>query len=54
MIIRIAAKHFTAGAVIEQGCVSRSAPIIKYMMAWTAADVKAYCKKKGWHWEVLV
>lgn len=54
--IQVKAPHFTAGADVMQyssgGVVSTHpygvAPIIKYMAGWDFAQVRDYCKSKGW------
>ena len=48
MIIRIKAPHFTAG--IEP--LQKAAPIIRYMLDWSAEDIIRYCKKKNWKYEI--
>jgi hypothetical protein len=47
-VIIIDAPHFNAAVVLDQGVVVRAAPILKYMVGWTAARVVRYCFRKGW------
>ncbi len=49
MMLRITAPRFVAGIVRGGLC----APIIKYMKGWTLAQIKSYCKRKGWTVEVM-
>ncbi|HYN39199.1 MAG TPA: hypothetical protein VES39_08100 [Rhodospirillales bacterium] len=51
---RITAPHFVAG--LEAGeepphVVRRAAPIIAYMLGWTAERVADYCSRKRWQIE---
>lgn len=48
MLIRIEAPHFVAGVVLENGRVTRTAPIVKYMKGWTEAHIRHYCVTKDW------
>lgn len=48
MLIRITAPHFCAG--IMKG---DAAPILRYMRGWTVKQIRDYCDKKGWHFELL-
>lgn len=48
-VIQIEAPHFVAGAVLEDGKVWWSAPIIRYMRGWSRNKVVTYCKRKTWH-----
>lgn len=43
-LLRIVAPHFVAGVEIR-GSI---APIIRYMMGWSAGRIKGYCGRKGW------
>ncbi len=45
----ISAPHFVAG--IEIG--KRAAPIIAYMVRWSADSIVKYCARKGWAIQVL-
>ena len=31
--------------------LTEAAPIVKYMLDWTGAEVAAYCAKKDWTWK---
>lgn len=52
-LIAIDAPHFYAGIVARDGRVVEAAHIVKYMKGWDGAKVAAYCKSKGWSWEVV-
>ena len=52
-MIRITAKHFTAGVIITNGRAGRRAPILGYMVGWTAQQIIEYCEKKHWQWELV-
>lgn len=45
---RITAPHFVAGVVVEDDKVVRTAPIVGYMLGWTADEVRRYVHRKGW------
>lgn len=47
-IISIDAPHFAAAVVLEQGLVTRAAPILSYMHGWSLEEVQAYVKRKRW------
>lgn len=53
-LIRIVAPHFVAGMMLRGIQIDRSAPIIYWMKkrGWSMWDVRAYCEKKGWDYEV--
>lgn len=53
MIIRITAKHMTAGVVVEDGVAVKTAPILKYMKGWILTRIIQYCNQKGWKCELL-
>lgn len=51
-MIIIDAPHFNAAVVLDDnGVVVRAAPILKYMLGWTAARVVRYCFRKGWQFD---
>ncbi len=52
-LIRISAPHFVAGAVVRDGRAARCAPILRYMAGWTVAQIEAYCRSKGWTFEMM-
>lgn len=58
-MIRIEAKHFVAGIDIRRhptmakGFMNRCAPIIWYMKFWSPVQIKHYCARKGWHFEII-
>ena len=53
MIVRITAKHMTAGIIIEDGVVTKTAPILKYMKGWILTRVITYGNHKQWKCELL-
>jgi hypothetical protein len=52
-MIRIIAPHFIAGVIITAGRAGRRAPILGYMVGWTAQRIIEYCEKKNWRYELL-
>jgi hypothetical protein len=53
-MIRITTPYFCAGGVVCNGVVIDAAPIIKWMIGKTIADLHRYCeRKKGYRLEVL-
>jgi hypothetical protein len=44
----IDAPHFYAGLHIDNGVVTKTAPIIRYMLGWSERRVKDYCVSKRW------
>jgi len=55
IVISITAPDFCCGLVIRDDVVVRAAPIIGYMarLHWSAARVSAYCRKRGWRFEIV-
>jgi hypothetical protein len=51
-MIRIVAPHFVAGVILEDGHVTKTAPIVAYMYGWDEDLVRFYCAKQGWQAEV--
>lgn len=51
MTLRIYSDHFCAGVVLEDGKVTRAAPILAYMKGWNLARVTGYCDRKNWRWQ---
>lgn len=47
-MFRITAPHFCAGVIFFEGRVTKTAPILSYMLGWDREKVQTYCKKKGW------
>lgn len=41
-------RGFYAGLVFYGGIVVRAAPIIGYMIGWTAGMVRRYCRRRGY------
>jgi hypothetical protein len=48
--IRIEAHHFVAGIDVDPRThlVVHAAPILGYMLGWTALRVREYCDARGW------
>lgn len=53
MLAQIKAPHFTAGIVLDDGIVTTTAPIVKYMKGWTRDRVRDYCHQKMWHIKIV-
>lgn len=53
-VLRIKAPHFVAGMVYSDAAksVTKTAPIVGYMLGWGMQRVKQYTRKKGWELEV--
>lgn len=49
MLWRIEAPHFVAGLVVEDGRVVEAAPILGWANGKEWREVRAYCKRNGWH-----
>ena len=49
-IFQIQSRYFVAGGVLENGKVTLTAPILRYMRGWSENKVVKYCFKK--HWQV--
>ena len=47
-MIIILAPTFTAAVITDNGEVSKTAPIVKYMKGWTWDTVILYCEGRGW------
>jgi len=52
-LAKVNAPHFCAGLEIHDVMVYNAAPILKYMIGWTADRVRRYCQSKGWTFEIL-
>jgi hypothetical protein len=48
VLARISANHFVAGIVLRSAVVVEAAPIVHYMLGWSARRVADYCRSKGW------
>ncbi len=53
MLIQLTAKHFCAGLIVQNGRVTVTAPILRYMAGWTVARVRQYAVGKGWRVAVV-
>lgn len=49
MLIRVTSNYFCVGVVVGK----IAAPIIKYMKNWSKERIIAYCKKRGWKYEIV-
>lgn len=48
-LARIVAPHFVAGLILNEAeRVTHAAPILRYMVGWTAPRVRAFVALKGW------
>lgn len=47
-VVVIDAPHFYAAIVVRDERVVVSAPILRWTLGKPLADVKAYCRRKGW------
>ncbi len=48
MLLQLTAKHFCAGLIVQNGRVTVTAPILRYMAGWTVARVEEYAQAAGW------
>jgi hypothetical protein len=52
LLIQITAPHFCAGLVLSRvyggWTVTAAAPLVRYMLGWSADRVKSYVTLKGW------
>lgn len=48
MLLQLTAPHFCAGVVVQDGRVTVTAPILRYMLGWTLARVREYAGGCGW------
>lgn len=48
LLVRVVAPHFVAGIVFDKARVVEAAPILRYMLGWTAMAVRRYVDGKGW------
>jgi hypothetical protein len=46
--MQLTAPTFCAGLVLSGAVVIKAAPIIGYMLGWTAARVRIYVERRGW------
>jgi hypothetical protein len=53
MLAGIDAPHFNCAIVLQDDRVTRAAPIVRYMLGWSRAQVRDYCAKKGWKISVI-
>jgi hypothetical protein len=52
-LMRVEAPHFVAGYLVRSGRVVFAAPILKWAVGKTDAEVRAYCARKGWKADVV-
>ena len=48
MLLQLTAKHFCAGLIVQNGRVTVTAPILRYMHGWMLARVEEYAQAAGW------
>ena len=48
MMLRILSKFFVAGVVLEKGYAVRAAPIVRYLVGQSLAEIEQYCRGRGW------
>lgn len=53
MLLQLTAKHFCAGLIVQNGRVTVTAPILRYMAGWTVARVRQYAVGEGWRVAVV-
>ena len=53
VLYSIDAPHFCAGFTTLNGCVFKTAPILKWMKGKMIADIMLYCIQKDWKLEKL-
>jgi len=51
-LVRVVAPHFVAGFETD-GTVRRAAPILRYMVGWSDARVRAYVAENGWKASII-
>ena len=50
--LRIVAPQFVAGLIVNNvGLIIRTAPILHWTKGKTDAELKDYCRRRGWTWE---
>lgn len=56
LVLRVEAPHLVAGVLLRKvkraWVVVRAAPILKYMVGWTLAQVRKYVWGKGWKYHL--
>ena len=52
-LIRVVAPHFVAGLEIEAGRCVRAAPILRWAIGRTEAELWRYFRRKGWQAEAI-
>jgi hypothetical protein len=48
VLVSVDAPHFNAGLILEDGVCVQAAPILKWAIGKTRAQLRAYFKQKGW------
>lgn len=48
MLVRVVAPHFVAGLELVDGRCVRAAPILRWAVGKTAAELRAYFRSKRW------
>ncbi len=47
-LFRIVAPYFVCGVVVTNEKITRTAPIVKYMLGWSVEKMHQYAKQKRW------
>ena len=60
VLVQITAPHLCAAVIAQhphpahdRPVVAWAAPILRYMVGWTGEQVRDYCIRKGWTWQVV-
>lgn len=54
MLVRVVAPHFVAGLIVgEDGRCCEAAPILRWAIGKTRADLSAYFRAKGWQAHII-
>ena len=51
--LSLESSYFSCFILLEDGIVTRPAPIVKYMKGWSQKRVIEYANKKGWKYQEL-
>jgi len=52
MKVRIVSPNFVAGLELEDGRVTKTAPLLNYMVGWRIEEIARVCRRGGWTYEV--
>lgn len=48
VMLYVASPYFFCGVVLTANVVTRAAPILRYMLGWNEARVRAYAARREW------